>query len=66
MACACCHSLKQAFPKAIIDAVTGEYTPEERRERVEALAEGESRILVATDCLSEGNNPQHLFTAVVH
>ena len=58
--------LKQAFPKATIDAVTGEYTPEERRERVEALAEGESRILVATDCLSEGINLQHLFTAVVH
>ena len=58
--------LKQAFPKAAIDAVTGEYTPEERRERVEALAEGESRILVATDCLSEGINLQHLFTAVIH
>ncbi|MHB1320145.1 MAG: helicase-related protein [Acidithiobacillus ferrivorans] len=48
--------LKQTFPKAVIDAVTGEYTPEERRERVEALAEGESRVLVATDCLSEGIN----------
>ncbi|WP_436395849.1 helicase-related protein [Acidithiobacillus ferriphilus] len=58
--------LKQVFPKAAIDAVTGEYTPEERRERVEALAEGESRVLVATDCLSEGINLQHLFTAVVH
>jgi len=58
--------LKQTFPKAVIDAVTGEYTPEERRERVEALAEGESRVLVATDCLSEGINLQHLFTAVVH
>ena len=58
--------LKKVFPKAVIDAVTGEYTPEERRERVEALAEGESRILVATDCLSEGINLQHLFTAVVH
>ncbi|MBN0273853.1 SWF/SNF helicase family protein, partial [Pseudomonas aeruginosa] len=26
----------------------------------------EQRILVATDCLSEGINLQHLFTAVVH
>ena len=33
---------------------------------MEALAEGESRIFVATDCLSEGINLQHLFTAVVH
>ena len=58
--------LKKAFPRAVIDAVTGQYTPEERRERVEALEEKEQRILVATDCLSEGINLQHLFTAVVH
>ena len=30
------------------------------------MEEGEPRILVATDCLSEGINLQHLFTAVVH
>lgn len=58
--------LRKAFPKAIIESITGEYTPEERRERVEAMGEGEPRILVATDCLSEGINLQHLFTAVVH
>lgn len=58
--------LKAAFPKATIEAVTGELTPEERRERVEDMAEADSRILVATDCLSEGINLQHLFTAVVH
>lgn len=58
--------LRKAFPKATIESVTGEYTPEERRERVEDMDEGEQRILVATDCLSEGINLQHLFTAVVH
>ena len=58
--------LKSAFPQATIDAITGELTPEERRERVEDMAEADSRILVATDCLSEGINLQHLFTAVVH
>lgn len=58
--------LRKAFPKAVIESITGEYTPEERRERVEAMQDGESRILVATDCLSEGINLQHLFTAVVH
>ena len=58
--------LRKAFPTVTIDSVTGEYTPEERRDRVEAMAEGEPRILVATDCLSEGINLQHLFTAVVH
>ncbi|OZB57165.1 MAG: helicase SNF2 [Halothiobacillus sp. 14-56-357] len=62
--------LRKAFPKATIEAITGEYTPEERRDRVEAMEEGPDiqtgRILVATDCLSEGINLQHLFTAVVH
>lgn len=58
--------LKAAFPKATIEAVTGELTPEERRERVEDMIDAGQRILVATDCLSEGINLQHLFTAVVH
>lgn len=58
--------LRRAFPNATIESVTGEYTPEERRERVEAMEEGAPRILVATDCLSEGINLQHLFTSVVH
>jgi superfamily II DNA or RNA helicase len=58
--------LRKALPNATIESITGEYTPEERRERVEAMDESESRILVATDCLSEGINLQHLFTAVVH
>lgn len=59
-------AIGQAFPGAEAIAVTGELTPEERRERVEALGEAEQPILVATDCLSEGINLQHLFTAVVH
>ena len=58
--------IKAAFPKATVDAVTGELTPEERRERVDDMEDAEQRILVATDCLSEGINLQHLFTAVVH
>lgn len=58
--------LRKVFPQATLESITGEYTPEERRERVEAMEESEPRILVATDCLSEGINLQHLFTAVVH
>lgn len=58
--------LRMAFPRAAIESVTGEYTPEQRRERVEAMEPADMRILVATDCLSEGINLQHLFTAVVH
>jgi len=58
--------LKASFPLATVEAVTGELTPEERRERVEDMKDAELRILVATDCLSEGINLQHLFTAVAH
>lgn len=52
--------------KVMVESVTGELTPDERRERVESMIDGDQRILVATDCLSEGINLQHLFTAVVH
>jgi len=52
--------------RACVDAVTGEYTPEERKERVEKLGEEDNPILIATDCLSEGINLQHIFDAAVH
>ena len=58
--------LAAEFKDATIDAITGEYASDEREERVEALGEADQPILVATDCLSEGINLQHLFTAVVH
>ena len=64
--------LRKAYPKLRIEAVTGAVTPEERRARVEAMgeaAEGQDapqRLLVATDCLSEGINLQALFDMVVH
>jgi superfamily II DNA or RNA helicase len=49
-----------------IDCVTGSLPPAEREERVEKLAAHEKRLLVATDCLSEGINLQEAFDAVVH
>ena len=58
--------LKKKFPKLRIEVVTGLLTAEERRERVESMAESEQRLLVATDCLSEGINLQTLFDTVVH
>ena len=57
---------KQHFKKVLVEAVTGEQPPEERRDKVETMEENDQRILVATDCLSEGINLQHLFTAVIH
>ncbi|WP_069353656.1 helicase-related protein [Burkholderia cenocepacia] len=49
-----------------VDIVTGELTSDERKEKVELLGDAERRILVATDCLSEGVNLQEHFDAVVH
>lgn len=49
-----------------VGVVTGELTSDERKEKVELLGDAEQRILVATDCLSEGVNLQDHFDAVVH
>lgn len=50
-----------------IDSVTGKLPPEERETRVAALSAHDGpRLLVATDCLSEGINLQDGFSAVVH
>lgn len=50
-----------------VEAVTGSLPPEEREARVSELTAHEGRrLLVATDCLSEGVNLQDGFTAVVH
>ncbi len=59
-------ALQERFKTAVVKAVTGELTPDEREAAVEQLGESDARILVATDCLSEGINLQNLFTAVVH
>lgn len=63
--------LRKAFPKLIVEAVTGVLTPDERRDRVAEMASADDekdvqRILVATDCLSEGINLQQLFDTVIH
>jgi hypothetical protein len=58
--------LKKHIPKANVEAVTGECTPEERETRVQLLGHLDSPILVATDCLSEGVNLQEFFNSVVH
>lgn len=58
--------LRAHFPDVTIDAVTGEYTPEERETRISELGEAGHPLLVATDCLSEGVNLQSHFNAVVH
>lgn len=59
--------LAESLEGAAVGVVTGELQPEERQERVAKLGEAErGRVLVATDCLSEGINLQDYFDAVVH
>jgi hypothetical protein len=56
-----------AKEKAVVAAVTGELTSDEREDRVLRLEDDERvPVLVATDCLSEGINLQRRFNAVVH
>ncbi|WP_116081777.1 DEAD/DEAH box helicase [Tropicimonas sp. IMCC34011] len=56
----------KAFKDRTIEVVTGRLPGTERRVRVEAMSDADRRILVATDCLSEGINLQTLFDSVVH
>lgn len=58
--------------KTNVSAVTGTLSPQQRLQRIEELAASSAdnpkagRVLVATDCLSEGVNLQHHFDAIVH
>jgi superfamily II DNA or RNA helicase len=59
--------LRQRLPKGVeVASVTGLLPPTEREARVLQLSESSKRVLVATDCLSEGINLQQHFDAVVH
>lgn len=60
------EELRKALPKVEIGCVTGTLPPAEREERVLQLVESSSRILVCTDCLSEGINLQEGFNAIFH
>jgi superfamily II DNA or RNA helicase len=59
--------LRKKLPKDVeVIAVTGLLPHAEREARVLELGQAEKRVLVATDCLSEGINLQEHFDAVVH
>ena len=60
--------LRTALGKNVrVEAVTGTMPPEAREAAVADLGTHDgNRVLVATDCLSEGVNLQDYFTAVVH
>lgn len=59
--------LSRHLPEAMVEVVTGELPADAREERVARLGASEGcRVLVATDCLSEGINLQDHFDAVIH
>jgi len=61
------EALRDKLPRDIqVAAVTGILPAVEREQRVAQLADAPKRVLVCTDCLSEGINLQQHFNAVVH
>lgn len=58
--------LKKKFPKADVQVITSELPDELRKQRIEEMGRSSQRVLIATDCLSEGINLQEHFTGVVH
>ncbi|HEX7164756.1 MAG TPA: C-terminal helicase domain-containing protein, partial [Trebonia sp.] len=57
--------------KTVVEYVNGTLSPAQRQDRIDKLTEatqeeGTRRVLIATDCLSEGVNLQHGFDAVIH
>ncbi len=59
-------ALRRAFPDLRVVAITGRIGDDERRAKVEELSAHKPRVLVATDCLSEGINLQDAFNATLH
>ncbi|MDD1414887.1 DEAD/DEAH box helicase [Dolichospermum sp. ST_con] len=64
------NALKQKLEKKSgqirVIAITGEQSEDEREIRLNELKSYPQRVLVATDCLSEGVNLQSHFSAVIH
>ena len=61
------EQLRQRLGKKVnLGIVTGTLPPTERERRVQELGELSPRVLVCTDCLSEGINLQQHFDAVMH
>lgn len=54
------------FKNLHIEVVTSELNDELRREKIEEMNKSERRLLIATDCLSEGINLQEGFNALLH
>ncbi len=49
-----------------IEVITSELNDELRRDKIKSMTQSERRLLIATDCLSEGINLQEGFDAMIH
>lgn len=59
--------LRKLLPNEVqVIAITGQVGDEQRRLMIDEISTDRPRVLVATDCLSEGINLQEKFTAVLH
>ena len=58
--------LQKKFPKVDLQVITSEDPDDIRNSRIDAMEASTQRVLVCTDCLSEGINLQKCFTAVLH
>lgn len=54
------------FKSLHIEVITSELNDELRREKIDVMNKSERRLLIATDCLSEGINLQEGFNALLH
>ncbi|OGR01324.1 MAG: helicase [Deltaproteobacteria bacterium RIFOXYD12_FULL_50_9] len=59
-------ALKKKFAKLDIQVITSEMPDELRKQRIEEMGKSPLRVMIATDCLSEGINLQAHFTGVLH
>lgn len=61
------EQLKGILPADVdVRSITSELSDDERREKIDEMGKSAKRVLVATDCLSEGINLQDKFNAVLH
>lgn len=61
------EQLRARLPKdTTVISVTGLIPPDEREKRIAEGNDSKNAVLVCTDCLSEGINLQHQFSAVIH
>jgi hypothetical protein len=60
------RALGREFSDVRVTSITGTLSDDERRAKIAELMRERRRVLVATDCLSEGINLQNAFNAALH